>query len=288
MNGFSQTQLHPKAEDPWALDWIFLVDTLNYCFWSMENEIGWTVENQTGYFALCKAIHRAMNEGVDIVNPKFYATITESQLSKILRSDNEIQIPLFQERLKCLHEVGNSLLENFGGSFSNCVKQANNSAITLLNLIVDNFKSYRDEATYEGIRVSIYKRAQILIGDIWACYKNQGLGHFNDIDELTMFADYRVPQSLLLFNVLEYSDELKHKLRSHYIFENGEAMEVEIRGCSIHAVELLKQYVVNKADRSLTINSVLIDHFLWDFRRKNAKQILNEVLPFHKTFSIYY
>lgn len=39
--------------------------------------------------------------------------------------------------------------------------------------------------------VSIHKRAQILIGDIWACHEGQGLGEFDDIDSLTMFADYR-------------------------------------------------------------------------------------------------
>lgn len=288
VNGFSQATVHPTAEDSWALDWIFLVDTLNYCFWSNENEIGWTIENETGYFALCKAINRAMKEGVDILNPKFYSTITEDKLLKILRSDNDVEIPLLQERLNCLHEVGSTLLKHFEGSFINCVKQANNSAIKLLRIIIDNFKCFRDEAIYEGTKVSIYKRAQILIGDIWACYKNRGLGYFNDIDQITMFADYRVPQSLLLFNVLKYSDELKDKLTSNHIFENGDAMEVEIRGCSIHAVELLKLYVITKIDRPEAVNSILIDHFLWDYRRKNAKKILAEILPFHKTFSIYY
>ncbi|KRT81414.1 hypothetical protein AMK59_5121, partial [Oryctes borbonicus] len=276
IDGFSQTSIHPTPEDAWALDWIFVVDTLNYCFWSLENETGWTVEQETGYFALCKAINRAMREGIDILNPKFYSSLTEEQLSKILRSDNDVQIPLFKERLKCLHEVGKSLVENFEGSFANCVRKANNSAVKLLNIIVDSFNCFRDQAIYEGKKISIHKRAQILIGDIWACYKNKGLGHFHDIDEITMFADYRVPQSLLFFGALEYSDELKDKLKSNYIFENGDPTEVEIRGCSIHAVELIKLYVSNKIDNPQKINSILIDHFLWDFRRKNAKKILTD------------
>lgn len=57
---FSQNSVHPKAEDPWALKWIFVVDTLNFCFWRPENEIGWQVEGYTGYYALCAAINRAM------------------------------------------------------------------------------------------------------------------------------------------------------------------------------------------------------------------------------------
>ena len=39
--------------------------------------------------------------------------------------------------------------------------------------------------------VSLYKRAQILIADLWLCFDGQGLGQFDDIDTLTMFADYR-------------------------------------------------------------------------------------------------
>jgi hypothetical protein len=39
--------------------------------------------------------------------------------------------------------------------------------------------------------VHIYKRAQILAAEIWGCFQGQGLGRFDDIDQLTMFADYR-------------------------------------------------------------------------------------------------
>lgn len=63
-NNFSQTPVHPKSKDPWALDWLFVVDTLNFCFWSNENEEGWKVEGYSGYFALCAAINRAQREKV--------------------------------------------------------------------------------------------------------------------------------------------------------------------------------------------------------------------------------
>lgn len=298
--------MHPSCEESWALDWIFVVDALNFCFWKPTGEIGWTVDGYTGYFALCAAINRAMKvkylgnnvnlyklfyylqENIDIVNPKFYATITEEQLKKILRSDTDVQIPLFPERIKVLHEVGSCLLENFEGSFENVVKQSGNSAVKLLNLIVDNFKCFRDEATYKDEKVAIYKRAQILVGDIWACHKNQGIGHFKDIEEITMFADYRVPQSLLYYGVFEYSDKLNEKLKKNQIFNNGDEDEVEIRACSIRAVDQLVDYAKGKIDKDKNINAILVDHFLWDFRRAHAKEIAEKALPFHLTLSIYY
>lgn len=52
-----------------------------------------------------------------------------------------------------------------------------------------------------------HKRVQILVADLWACFEGQGHGKFDDIDHITMFADYRVPQVRLrlrngLFTVL--------------------------------------------------------------------------------------
>lgn len=34
VSNFSQHDLHPKPSDKHALEWIFVVDTLNFCFWT--------------------------------------------------------------------------------------------------------------------------------------------------------------------------------------------------------------------------------------------------------------
>ena len=39
--------------------------------------------------------------------------------------------------------------------------------------------------------VSFLKRAQIFVADVWSRFGGTGYGEFNDIDTLTMFADYR-------------------------------------------------------------------------------------------------
>ncbi|KAL3280962.1 hypothetical protein HHI36_004187 [Cryptolaemus montrouzieri] len=286
VSNFSQTEVHPSPDDPWALDWILVADTLNFCFWHLEDASGWCVEGYTGYFALCAALNRAIKTKPEFLQPKYYSAITEQELQKILKSDNDVQIPLLSERVKCLHEVGTVLLEKFDGSFEKLVTEADHSAEKLLNLIVNNFECFRDEAQYKGKTVSLYKRAQILIGDIWACFEREGIGEFSDIEKITMFADYRVPQTLMYFGVFEYSENLLNKLRDNEILQNGDNDEVEIRGCSIHAVELLKDYVFEQVPGS-QVNSIMIDHFLWDFRRKFNKQIVEKKIPFHKTFSIF-
>ncbi|GBP42806.1 Queuosine salvage protein [Eumeta japonica] len=230
-------------------------------------------------------------EGFDIANPNFYSKITEEQLRHIMRGDNEISIPLFEQRLKILHEVGLVLIDKFKGTFEECVKQANKSAVKLLEIVLNNFDCFVDEGIYKGKKVSFYKRAQILVADLWNFFGGENWGKFVDIDKLTMFADYRVPQVLAHFGVLVYSDDLKRLIiKGAGSIENGSDLEMEIRGCSIHAVQLLKekieQKVKSKEEKVEVPNSALIDYFLWCYRRKHAKEV--EVEPFHKTYCIYY
>lgn len=293
IENFSQIQFHPNASDPWAPNWLLLIDTLNFCFWTPGEETKWNVRGQTGYFALCAAINRAMDEGIDITNPAFYGAITEEKLEHILRSDEpDTKCPLIKERVHCLHEVARKLQDKYEGQFENCIRRCKNSAMILLDLIVNEFPCFRDEAVFAGERVAIYKRAQILVGDIWACYRGEGLGHFTDIQKITMFADYRVPQVLVHYGALEYSTELTQILNLNILIKNGSEQEVEIRGASIYVVEKLKDMVLKELKTNHPdiptdkVNSILLDHFLWDYRRKHAAEL--EYIPFHKTLSVYY
>ena len=56
--------------------------------------------------------------------------------------------------------------------------------------------------------------------------------------QVIVFYSLRVPQSLLYFQVLQYSEELMQRLREGEHLEAGGEAEAEIRGCSIWAVEV--------------------------------------------------
>lgn len=49
--------------------------------------------------------------------------------------------------------------------------------VALRDLVVSSFESYRDESTYKGRTVKIYKRAQILVADIWAAFEGMNFGY---------------------------------------------------------------------------------------------------------------
>lgn len=59
--------LNPKTMDKAALDWVFFADTLNFSFWSADESKKFMVtykgQDHTGYWSLCAAMNRALDEG---------------------------------------------------------------------------------------------------------------------------------------------------------------------------------------------------------------------------------
>ncbi|XP_023591542.1 queuosine 5'-phosphate N-glycosylase/hydrolase isoform X2 [Trichechus manatus latirostris] len=230
-------------------------------------------------------------QGIPITSASYYATVTLEQVQHIFRSDTDVPMPLIEERHRILNETGKILLEKFEGSFLNCVRKSEQSAQKLMHLVVESFPSYRDVTQFEGKRISFYKRAQILVADTWSVLEGQGDGCFKDISSITMFADYRLPQVLLHLGALRYSDELQKKLLKGEMLSYGDKQEVEIRGCSVWCVELIRDCLLELIEKkgekiSGEINSILLDYYLWDYARDHRADMNG--IPFHHTRCIYY
>ena len=73
-------------------------------------------------------------------------------------------------------------------SVARLIEAADGSAGKLVNLVAKHFPSFRDEARFDGRKVRFMKRAQIFVADLWAAMNGKGLGDFDDIGQLTMFA----------------------------------------------------------------------------------------------------
>jgi hypothetical protein len=289
---WKQEELTPKQMTEQALNWIFLVDTLNFCFWSDSEELFTVTHNNkdyTGYWSLCAAINRAVDEHIPILSPSYWRDMTEEQLAHIFRSSTNTQVPQFKERLAVLHEAGKVVMEKFNGRISNMIAQAQKSAQNLIEIVVSNFTSYNDEAEFHGQKVKIYKRVQILVADIWACFEGKSYGEFNDIDSITMFADYRVPQVLAYFGAIEYSSELLTRLREDPYLPAKDPQEIEIRGNSIWSVELVKQKMIEKmkgTEITDPVNAIVIDFYLWTYAKAQSHAMQH--IPIHKTRTIFY
>lgn len=120
---------------------------------------------------------------------------------------------------------------------------------------------FRDHTVYKGHQVFFYKRAQIFAADIWGAFKGQGYGEFNDIGSITIFADYIVPAVLRNLGVLRYSSSLGNIIESNHEITSGSEEEVEIRACSIYAVEKMRDLFRVKSGKQVHItflNTILV------------------------------
>jgi len=290
---FVKTEIHPQNSDDQGIDWVFLADTLNFSFWMPECGPQYLVTYKgttyTGYLAMCAAINRALDQSIPLTDPKYFVNVDSDTLGHLLSGDNNVPIPLLEKRVECLHEVGRVLIDKFAGSFSKVMSLCDNSATKLLEIVLENFPCFNDSSEFEGLTVSFHKRAQILVADIWCLFEGTGRGGFNNIEQLTMFADYRVPQSLQHYQVMVYSKELQDYLEADKMLQSGDRWEQEIRGCSIEAVERVTRRAKEMLDEKglkAIVNSILVDQFLWGYRRQHAEVMKS--IPYHKVRSIYY
>jgi hypothetical protein len=116
-----------------------------------------------------------------------------------------------------------------------------------------------------------YKRAQIAANDLVLA----GIAQFDDIDDLTIFADNLVPHVLRCDGVLVYDEALAAHIDSQALLPAGRE-EREIRACAVHACELLAQRT--------GVPPRVLDVWLWN--RGQAPEY--KARPRHRTRTVYY
>jgi hypothetical protein len=126
--------------------------------------------------------------------------------------------------------------------------------------------------------VFFWKRAQILVAETWAAFSPRSDEDAHPlfprgISQLTMFADYRVPQILHHLRLLTYTSALIRTLESRTELKacddgNASREEVAIRAASIVAVERVAAALRADGRAGKDVCSVLVDFFLWDLAKR--------------------
>jgi hypothetical protein len=267
-------------------NWVLLLDALNFCFWGEPGAPRWRVEWRgealDGYYALAAALSRAVEEGRPLWDAAYLAALDQAELAEVLRPlPGSPPIPLFAERLANAREVGRVLLERYAGRFTAAVEAAGRSAVELTLLLARDFPSFDDVAVWGGQSVRFYKRAQICVADLHAAFHGARWGDFTDLDQLTAFADYKLPQLLRQRGALVYAPELAATIDGLMPVPPGSEAELELRAATIWAVELLRRAL---AERGITRPASAIDYRLW--AESQAPEARAQ--PYHRTRTIYY
>jgi hypothetical protein len=277
------TLYHFDGKEEALVAYLLVLDSINFCFWPALGNPKWEVEYQSeklsGYFALAASLKKAFESGVPLTNAQYLAELSLTELKKILGGTGNLQ--LLESRAQSLNDLGQMLMRKYKGKAYNLVEAAAQSAAQLVRLVADTLPSFRDTAEYHGKKVFFYKRAQLFVADLYGALQGKAWGSFHDIDRLTAFADYKLPQVLRHLGVLRYEKVLAQKVDHHTLIEAGSPEEVEIRANTIWAVELIRQELLV---RGKNLKAMEIDWLLWNLGQQEDYR----THPYHRTITIFY
>lgn len=261
---------------------IFLEDVVNFCFWNEKGKPRWQVKwpkgeiSGGGWYSLVNCFRRALAEGLPILDAEFLADLTNEDTRLMFRGEDGVEIPLLKERRKNLQEAGEVLNSRFDGKFINVLEKAEFDAVKTIEMIYKNFPSFRDKAILGKKEIFFLKRAQICVHDLSHLFPNKESKTIKNLNKLTAFADYKLPQLLRSLGLFIYASELAAKVDNCTIIAAGSQEEIEIRSVTIWCVELLRQSLA-----SYTAGE--IDNALW-LLSQNQKGLK----PHHRTYTIFY
>lgn len=263
--------------------YLLVLDSLNFCFWPEAEQEKWETEYQSktlsGYTGLAASLKTAVLKDSQITEAGFLAVITTDELKRLLGGTNEL--PLMQERREILNELGRVLLDEYQGQAVHLIEEAAGSASKLALLLSEKLDSFRDMAWYKDQEILFLKRAQIFAADLYGAFRGINWGRFRDMEKLTAFADYKLPQVLRHLGILTYSPELAQKVDNRILLSPGNLEEIEIRANTIWAVECIRQAFELCGGR---LRAFEIDGLLWNMGQENTYR----KKPYHRTLSVFY
>jgi hypothetical protein len=257
-----------------TIDFVLVANLLNFAYTDFETGVRFDQVVDGAVYAdsdaLLYCLHRAIVEGIDVLDGAYLAQVTTDDLRHVLRGGTT-ELQMLDERAAILRDAGAVLVDRYDGQFHNLVAAASpalyDDGSGLLELLVRDFPRFDDIAEYGSRTVRFYKLAQLALWFLEVSLPG-GLG-ISDLHRLTAFADYIVPVGLRVLGIFGYSDALEQAISSGTLIEAGSPWEVELRAHTIYATALLTDEVNALRPPELQVIVPQIDARFW--------------VPFHKT-----
>jgi len=236
---------------------------------------------KSGYFTLAGCLNDRFKKRGPL-SPLELTRLTPRDCSRIFRQDfkNRPVAELMRLFARALNDLGRYVQSDYGGRFSRLIAAAGSSAERLIQLLIQ-MPYFCDVELYDAVKIPFYKRAQLAAADLSLAFDGRGLGRFDDLQNLTIFADNLVPHVLRVDNILIYPEALISHIDGGKLIPAGSAEEIEIRACALHAVERLKA-TLNASGQAIT--SMELDFLLWN----RGQQPTYKSIPRHRTRTVFY
>lgn len=234
------------GNDPdFLMDLAMVTNSLNFAFTDFASGVKFETDYKGRRYsdseAMSACLHRTVAEGIPFFDGRYLAEITREQLASVFTGT--IEIPMLDDRVTILQEVGKKLVVDYEGKYHKFVKScaprlyANGDG--LLERLTNEFPRFEDVSMYKGNRVEIYKLAQLGIWGMHLALSPRGAWKLEDAHMLTAFADYIVPVGMRVMGIFEYAPKLEEQINSMQEVTRNSDAEIEIRANSIYAIARL-------------------------------------------------
>lgn len=255
-----------KTEE--IINFLFIYHTIgDYCFWGDPK---WKIQTDLGTldgsYAIIYLILNRFKENNNL-------EMSFEEFKKLLKGN--VTIPLLEDRYQNLVKLNNFLKSRNMTSYE-LIKELNVDN-ELFDFIVSNFDFFEDKSNYDGKEILFYKRAQLFTSDI--LHVREKKEHINvDYSHLIGCADYKIPQVMRCYGMIEFSDSLAEKIDSKIELEEGSLEEIEIRANSLKVIN----YIYEKLDKRYS--RMNINDFIWLLGQDKSKM----TKPYHRTLTKHY
>lgn len=252
--------------DETIINFLLIYESINFSFWG---EPKWTIDTNIGKLDGSIALLYVLLQYVKESKSTDFSSMSKKEFLKILKGN--IKIPLFEERFKIIKEVSAIVNDKMQGNFYQYIKDIT-SDIELFETIIANFPSFKDERLYNKQTIYFYKLAQLLTSDILHIKEQKEKIKVN-YTHLVGCADYKIPQVLREFGILNYDNKLAKIVDNHSEISINSIYEVEIRANMIT--------VINMINKKLNYKYCRIDINDFIYMQKNNKNF--KMRPYHLT-----
>ena len=256
-----------KRDD--IIDFILTCDSIDTAFTDFTTHVKFQVDYAGRHWsdsdALFACMKRAIDSGTPVLDGHFLARVTRPELETIFAGN--IEMPMLDQKIEVLHQVGSVLSEKYQGRFHNfvnsCPPRLFDSGNGLVERMASEFPRFNDISEYDGHTIKIYKLAQLGLWFVYSALRKSAQFQLEDLDKMTAFADYMVPVPLRLMGIFEYSPELERAINTHQLIPRDSRQEVEIRAHTLYATALLCEEINQLRPADLQIIIPQVDARLW-------------------------
>jgi len=261
--------LDPEKDRDRAIDFTMVSNTINSAFTDFTTSVKFQTQyqgqNHSDSRAMTACLKRAMAEGIPILDGRYLARVTRPELAKVFSGN--IEMPMLDEKLKVLNDVGKVLAQRYDGLFHNFVETCSPKLFDggkgLVDRLISEFPRFNDVSPYRGHEIQFHKLAQLTYWGLYSGFRRHGGFRIDDIGAMTAFADYIVPVALRVMDILVYTPELDEKINTGLLIPRDSDEEIEIRAHMLYASTLLTEDINALRPPELQVIIPQVDARLW-------------------------